>query len=609
MSQHNDETLLDALLGLPEMDLAQPSPDGQWVAWVWGGLADTYDVYAARTDGTSGPIRLTAGGQNVWPVSWSPDSRAVIVAQDENGNERVQLFRVALDRPGMMEPLTEVSPDYYIHGGQLHMNGRWLVYSANVDTQGNEIETSPVYRHDLTTGERVALARPTGATYAAPILSPDGAHVLYQRKDLHPSGEQLWLVGIDGQNDREIVNVGAERKVRGVWHPDSRRVIVHAEADTYYRVGVWSLDDGSLRWLIDDPARNIEDVYFPRNSDRAVLLDVQATRPYASLLDVDTGVEEAFPITLATLIPLAPSSDGAWTALTYSSTQPNDLVRFVPATGEMTSLTRVWDITTLRPDDLIPAEDFRWRSVDGLEIQGWLYRGRGDARGAIVHVHGGPTWHYEDWIDAEVQYLAAQGFTVFQPNYRGSTGFGRAFTDAIKADGWGGREQDDIRAGIEALIAAGIAQPGKIGITGTSYGGYSSWCAITRWPVELVAASAPICGMTDLVVDYETTRPDLRPLSASMMGGTPDEVPERFRERSPIHFVGNIRGRLLIIQGEQDPNVTPRNVTDVRQALDRAGIAYEVLTFEDEGHGIHRLPNKKTLYRRLAQFFGEAFGE
>jgi dipeptidyl aminopeptidase/acylaminoacyl peptidase len=114
--------------------------------------------------------------------------------------------------------------------------------------------------------------------------------------------------------------------------------------------------------------------------------------------------------------------------------------------------------------------------------------------------------------------------------------------------------------------------------------------------------------MTDLVVDYRTTRPDLRPYSEEMMGGTPEQQPERYRERSPIHFVGNIQGELLIVQGMRDPNVTPENVRFVRRALDAAGIRYEVLAFEDEGHGISRPENQRILYQRLAQFFKQAFG-
>jgi dipeptidyl aminopeptidase/acylaminoacyl peptidase len=113
--------------------------------------------------------------------------------------------------------------------------------------------------------------------------------------------------------------------------------------------------------------------------------------------------------------------------------------------------------------------------------------------------------------------------------------------------------------------------------------------------------------MTDLVVDYETTRPDLRAYSEEMMGGSPATAPERFRERSPIHFVQNIQGKLLIIQGANDPNVTPQNVADVKKRLDMAGIPYDVLIFEDEGHGIGKPANRRILLKRLAGFFADAF--
>jgi dipeptidyl aminopeptidase/acylaminoacyl peptidase len=143
-------------------------------------------------------------------------------------------------------------------------------------------------------------------------------------------------------------------------------------------------------------------------------------------------------------------------------------------------------------------------------------------------------------------------------------------------------------------------------VTGTSYGGYSAWHQITHAPVETVGAAAPICGMTDLVVDYETTRPDLRPYSEEMIGGRPDQIPEKYAERSPINSIQNIRGKLLIVQGALDPNVTPENVRQVRRRLDAQGIPYELLVFEDEGHGIVKPANQEKLYAALADFFDRA---
>ena len=619
---------LDALLALPWMVEPRVSRDGRWVAWTWFGAGPAADVYVAPTDGSAGPLRLTDTPENTVLVSWAPDSRSVVVEQDRAGNERTELFQVDLARPLAMLPLTEPEPNHYTRGGELHPNGRWLVYGANVDAaSGAEIEPTWIYRHDLETGERVALARPEKATWGAPELNARGTHLLYMRKDLHPAGNQIWLVDVEGREDREVFNFGPDKKVSASWFPDGARALVLAEAETHRRLGVWSLGDAQVRWLLDDPARNIEDAYVPhaqggqRGGERIVVVEVAGARTRCSLLDPATGEETRLPDLLGNLLLLARAGGGAddWVVQYGSSRQPTDLLRAplaalaspsVPGelpVGKLTSLARVWERTPLTADDLAPAEDYRWRSVDGLEVQGWLYRPRREARGTVVFVHGGPTSHSTDRVNAEIQFFVREGFVVLDPNYRGSTGFSLAYREAIKEDGWGGREQDDIRAGIEALLAAGIAEPGKVGITGTSYGGYSAWYAITHWPRELVAAAAPVCGMTDLVVDYETTRPDLRPYSEEMMGGSPQQVPERYRERSPLHFVHHVQGRLLIVQGLQDPNVTPENVRAVEGALREAGVPYELLAFEDEGHGILKPKNQRTLYLRLRDFFAEAF--
>jgi dipeptidyl aminopeptidase/acylaminoacyl peptidase len=486
-----------------------------------------------------------------------------------------------------------------------------------------EIEPTWIYRHNLETGERRPLAKPIKGCYTTPLLNLQGSHILYSRSDLHPAGRQVWLVDIEGQEDREILNFGADVKTFARWLPDGQRALVMVETTTHRRLGIWDLAGAEIRWLLDDPDRDIEEAFVPYGSNQVVVVQNRQGRTRCTLLDVGNGFEKPLPEIPGNLIPLAPiplpitpsssstrNRDLDWVGFYYSSRQPTDIVQFsliAPRPDGFISLARVWERTTLKTTDFTPAEDFRWASVDGMEIHSWLYRPKGTPYGTVAYIHGGPTWHSQDLINPQIQFLASQGLNVLDINYRGSTGYGLPFRKAILEDGWGGREQEDIRTGIEALVEAGIAQEGKVGITGTSYGGYSSWWAITHFPPEIVAASVPICGMTDLVVDYETTRPDLRPYSAEMMGGNPTQVPDRFYERSPIHFIHNIRGKLLIVQGAQDPNVTPKNVEDVVVALDAAKINYEVLTFEDEGHGISKTANKRVLFRRLAEFFKEAF--
>ena len=598
---------LAALLSVPVMFGPRVSPDGSWVAWSWSRVGPAADVFAAPTDGSSRPVRLTETTEGDTVVaSWTADGGAVLVTQDTDGDERARLFRVRLSEPGVMEPLTGESPNYYLGGGQLHPDGRWLVYSANFDAEsGEETETDRLYRQDLEADELLTLARPERGSIPWPELNRPGTHVLYSRNELDASGQQVWLVDIGGGEDREILNFGPAAKVSASWLSDGRRVIFVAEAGNYRKLGLWDMEDERVRWLVDDPDRNVGYAFAPPNGGPAVVVGSEQARLRASLLDPDSGAESTLRSGVGNLLPLAPAGDG-WVCTSYDARHPADLV-LLGAGGGPVSLTGLPDLTSLDPDRLAAAEDFRWRSVDGLGVQGWLYRTPGESVGTIVLVHGGPTSHAEDRFNAEIQYLVSRGFEVMVPNYRGSTGFGLEFQDSIKEDGWGGREQEDIRTGIEALIEAGVAAPGRVGVTGTSYGGYSAWWAITHFPAGLVAAAAPICGMTDLVVDYHATRPDLRPYSEEMMGGTPEQVPDRYRDRSPINSVGDIRGKLLIVQGMQDPNVTPENVDVVVKALGREGISYELLTFEDEGHGISRPWNLEVLYPRLADFFAGAF--
>jgi dipeptidyl aminopeptidase/acylaminoacyl peptidase len=597
------EPFLQRLFRVSEAWGARLSPDRQRIAWIAGNLGATSQLWLAPADGSAPPKCWIANERDCDWFFWAPDSGSVILGQSRDGDERVGLSQVALD--GTVRRLTEERPDYYVHGGQIDPSGRFLVYAANRDPMtGREIETNIIYRHEIASGERVALAQLRRAAYVTPRLSPDGQHVLYSRKDRHPAGRQLWLVSMDGSGDREILNAGDARKADGLWAPNSRQIVTTEEVGDHRRVGLIEITSGAVRWLIDDPALQISGAHWPKGSDRIVVTETRSARDLASLLDPVSGARSPFPGSGGTLLPIGPAADGPWISYHYDARHP---MRIVRQQGDTLHALSDFPDRRIAESELAAARDFRWRATDGLEIQGWLYEPKESARGAIILVHGGPTAHSEDAFDPEAQYLVAAGFAVLQPNYRGSTGFGLPFQESIKGDGWGGREQDDIACAARELIGCDIVRAGKVGVTGTSYGGYSAWHQITHMSPEVIKAAAPICGMTDLVVDYETTRPDLRPYSEEMMGGSPAQVPERYRERSPIHFVDRIRGRLMIVQGLNDPNVTPQNVTDVRQRLDAAGVPYELLLFEDEGHGIAKPENRKHLCRQLARFFADAF--
>lgn len=605
---------LDALLTVPVIYGSKISKDSKYVAYTWENAHPNLDVFVVATDGTLPPVALTETPQATFFVNFSPDSRSVIVGEDKDRNERVRLFEVKIDKPKKMIPLTEEDPRFFLRGGALHPNRKWLVYGANYDVdKKQEIESTWVYRHDLETEERVVLARPKKPAWVYPLLNSQGTYVLYSRKDIHPKGDQFWLVDIKGEEDLEILNFGPKAKVQAVWLPDGRSVgfitqTKDGKAQKYYSLGIYDIEEGEINWLIDDPHRNIELIRSPVNGHHLIVLEYQKARVKPSIIDLTNITETTLHGIRGSLVPVGPLTNEEWAGIYYSSTQPDEIVRFDINNVEekrLQPLTRVWERTTVGRKDLAAAEDFEWSAKDGLKIHGWLYRSQALSKKTVIYVHGGPTAHVADAINPQIQYFVSRGFNVLAPNYRGSTGYGVEFEDSIRVNGWGSDEQKDIWAGVKALINRGIAEKGKIGVTGTSYGGYSSWYAITKAP-ELFTAAVPICGMTDLVVDYQTTRPDLRPYSEEMLGGSPEDVPKRYFERSPINYVQQIKGKVMIVQGARDPNVTPENTKVVRRKLDENGIKYDLIVFEDEGHGIWKKKNQKILFRKTADFFTKA---
>jgi len=287
--------LLSALLTLPQIRGPLISKDSKYISFTWRNVHPNADVFIVPTDGSRRPIALTETPEATFAVSFAPDSRSVIVGEDKDRNERVRLFEVYVDEPKRMIPLTEEDPPFFLRGGTLHPNRTWIVYGANYDAERKEeIEPTWVYRHDLETGERIPLAKPKKPAWLFPQMNAQGTHVLYNRKEVHPKGDQIWLVDIEGKEDREILNFGPKARISGAWLPDGRRVAFITEtkdgtAQRHYSLGIYDIAEEETVWLIDDPRRNIEEIYCPINGHHIVVLEYQRsidTMPISPALDL-----------------------------------------------------------------------------------------------------------------------------------------------------------------------------------------------------------------------------------------------------------------------------------------------------------------------------------
>lgn len=580
------------------------SGDGKWLVWAWAGITETANIWAVPTDGSDAPRMLTDGNDHFRISDINHDGSCVLLRQSIASDEHERLYLLDLIAGTPPKPLTAPQEDHYLFGAGFHPHNDGILLNANCDAEGKGVPGSVLQVLDPTTGNRRVLTQMACVNENKPSIGMGGKSVLYHRNDDHPRGRQVWAVDWDGKNDRCVYDPGPHLKATGKWFGSQGDMLILTETKSHDRLGLLS-GEGTLRWLIDTPDRHIEDASATGEDDKILVTEAREGRLHSFILDVATGEETKFGTGEYGIDPLDRLENGDWIARVYSASEPEKLVR-TDSTGKIRTELAVC-AHPKQQRSFSKAQSVNWLSSDGEPVQGWLYQPQQPSRGLVVWVHGGPTAMSKDQVHSAIQYLAAAGFTVLDPNYRGSTGFGMRFRNLIREDGWGGREQEDIRCGIEMLIAQGIAQPGKIGVAGQSYGGYSAWFAITRMR-DLVSASCSICGMSDLFVDYaNTSMPHLRDYSVEMLGGTPTEVPTIYERGTLRSEYANIKGRLMIVHGLCDTNVSPENSRCASSELMQSSIGHELLTFADEGHGIYKQSNRAKLLVHMGTFFEEAF--
>ncbi len=271
-------------------------------------------------------------------------------------------------------------------------------------------------------------------------------------------------------------------------------------------------------------------------------------------------------------------------------------------------LEKIADVSPwLDENELAEMKPIRYQSRDGWTIHGYLTLPKGvEAKNlpVVVNPHGGP-WARDSWtFNPEVQFLANRGYAVLQMNFRGSTGFGRAFWEASFKQ-WGLSMQDDITDGVNWLIEQGIADKDRISIYGGSYGGYATLAGITLTP-DVYACAIDYVGVSNLFTFMETIPPyweQFRQMLYEMVGN-PDDAEDnaRMKATSPVFLIDKIKAPLLIAQGANDPRVAQAESDQMVEALRNNGIDVEYILKIDEGHGFRNEENRFEFYEAMEGF-------
>jgi len=286
---------------------------------------------------------------------------------------------------------------------------------------------------------------------------------------------------------------------------------------------------------------------------------------------------------------------------------------------ERRHLAKLADMTPwLDPADMAPMLPIRFKARDGLQLNGYLTLPAGFVPGQefakplplVVNPHGGP-WARDVWgFNVETQLLANRGYAVLQLNFRGSTGYGRAFWEASFGQ-WGRAMQNDIDDGVDWLVSQGVVDPARVGIYGASYGGYATLAGVAFTP-DRYAAAVDYVGVSNLFTLLESMPPYWKPMRDMLyeMIGNPqtEEGKQVLHDASPLFFVDRIVTPLFVAQGANDPRVKQAESDQIVNALRARGVDVKYMLKENEGHGFSNEENQFEFYEAMDAFLAKHLG-
>ncbi len=600
------------LFAQPHLKDPKLSPDGTQLAYLAPDANGVTQLWVRPTEAETGTMVTSGGNHGPHAHFWAYDQTHLIYVQDKDGDQLWRLFAVNF-RSHETRALT---PFEDIRVRQ-HMASPARPDTLLIVTMGDwgpngvyELTISDGTLKFVTQREEAMLfgwvADMQLRVRAVLVLAEDGNDVLVCDRDDAP-----W---------RPVYHFGPEAggHIVGFSEDGGSLYLVSSQNAPTKRLLALELASGRETVLAEDPAYDLDDD--PWYHRRGVLRDAKGVPAAVSFYREKLewrALDETWQADLERLqtgahelgILSRSQDDTRWLVSLGADDQPLNYALYDRNSGRLESLQPAQpDLQRLT---FAKKRPFTCRARDGLTLHGYLTLPLGvpaQNLPTVMLVHGGPNARDRWTFDAEVQWLANRGYAVVQVNYRGSSGYGRAFRSAAEHE-WGHKTQYDVLDALAWAVAEGVTDPACVGVMGFSFGGYMALGAMALSP-GVFAAGVSLCGFSSLLSFIG----DIEQLSAGQKAwleghiGNPETELELLKARSPLYAAEHVTGPSLVVHGVHDPQSPIAESTQMVEALRQEDKDVHYLVFEDEGHGFERTENRLHYYATVEAFLAQHLG-
>jgi dipeptidyl aminopeptidase/acylaminoacyl peptidase len=579
------------------------SPDGKTIVFV-SNITGRNNLWLVPADG-GWPTQLTVSDQRQSHPEWSPNGKWIAYQSDYEGDEQWDIFLVS-PTTGQIVNVTktrEISEESPVWSP----DGRYLAYIVKPKTSSVfEIDVFDTLLRDV---KHITSNTPADKLNTNPIWSKDGKLIAYTQEDAKGTDSNIFMA--DVKTAKSVLGTphqGEKLYVANDFSSDGKTLLITSNAaNDFENAALLDIGTKKIKWLTEEKweihggnfSPDGESVTFRANVDGHADLyfynlasGTTTELPLRKGVNSFGGAESAF------------SRGGKKLLYNHNGANaPGDAWTYDIATGKSTQVTHSL-MAGVPADHMVEPVLVHYPSRDGKwTISAWVYVTRNMQRNgqnaAVVYIHGGPKSQSVDSFNRFIQHIVNQGYMVIAPNYRGSTGYGKAFEDANLFD-MGGGDLQDVLAAANFLKQTGYPDPKKIVAMGGSYGGYMTMMAVTKAP-DTWAAGVPIVPFVNWFTEIENEDPVLQQSDLATMGD-PKKNPDFFRERSPFFFVDQIKAPLLLLAGGHDPRCQKEETIQVVDAVKKHGGVADYKIYENEGHGFAKVENQIDAYRRVTDF-------